>query len=373
MVSPQTLGSADWVNISHDNCSGLDKISRQTHPAPKQQRTHSTPILDSSDTTLPNKKVVMMREILTESCRSISDPDLTSNSDKERCSVSSGDADQENTEIQSSMDQIREDRVRKPKPLYNVRYSDTSLERLEVKRILEGLGNLSDAILLPGQRPNGTATNLKRKGAKSKIKQKPNKEMQRVKKSSKAFQSSDNIIAQEQPGTEKDGRRSSSGSPQEIRSPVPKKKNGTGIFKPWKKKLSIPIRPSPSPLEDPFGRDSPSSSSPPLQIGTGTGSVSEGDHVSTAGSLLSGEGEEPSPTHHVVSNPVHTEEERLEPNANFNLETLVQPVNKNWVKCGYLWLRMKLPNSRYAWTHIVSGCSYPCPASWPVYDSLVIT
>lgn len=40
--------------------------------------------------------------------------------------------------------------------------------------------------------------------------------------------------------------------------------------------------------------------------------------------------------------------------ANFDLEGLVKPVDKNWSKCGYLWLRMKLPNNHYAWTHIVS-------------------
>lgn len=342
----------EWVNIN-DDCSGLDKISRQPqHPVPKQQRTHSTPILESVDIILPNKKVVAVKEILTESCRSISDPDLTSNSDKERCSVSSGDADLENTEIQSSMDQIRADRARKPKPLYSMRYSDNTLERLEVKRVLEGLGNLSDAILLPGQRPNGTAAGLKRKGAKSKGKL-AKKDLQKLKKSGKGFQSSDDIIVQEQ--AEKEGRRSSSSSPQEIHSPVPKKKNGTGIFKPWKKKLSIPIRPSPSPQEDPFGKDTPSS--PPLQDGEHPLAVGEPKNL-----LLGTEGEEPSPTHHIVSKPVyHTDEQRPEPDANFNLETLVQPVNNNWVKCGYLWLRMKLPNSRYAWTHIVS--SKHCPVA----------
>ena len=41
--------------------------------------------------------------------------------------------------------------------------------------------------------------------------------------------------------------------------------------------------------------------------------------------------------------------------SNFDLEGLVKPVDKNWTKSGYLWLRMKLPNNHYAWTHIVSG------------------
>lgn len=43
--------------------------------------------------------------------------------------------------------------------------------------------------------------------------------------------------------------------------------------------------------------------------------------------------------------------------AHFDLQGLVKPVDENWTKCGYLWLRMKLPNNHYAWTHIVSPCS----------------
>ena len=38
------------------------------------------------------------------------------------------------------------------------------------------------------------------------------------------------------------------------------------------------------------------------------------------------------------------------------LHSLVLPVPKGWSQCGYLWLRMKLPNNRYAWTFIVSLC-----------------
>ena len=39
-----------------------------------------------------------------------------------------------------------------------------------------------------------------------------------------------------------------------------------------------------------------------------------------------------------------------------HLHSLVLPVPKGWSQCGYLWLRMKLPNNRYAWTFIVSLC-----------------
>ena len=44
--------------------------------------------------------------------------------------------------------------------------------------------------------------------------------------------------------------------------------------------------------------------------------------------------------------------------SHFDLEGLVKPMDKNWIKSGYLWLRMKLPNNHYAWTHIVSVSSF---------------
>ena len=43
-----------------------------------------------------------------------------------------------------------------------------------------------------------------------------------------------------------------------------------------------------------------------------------------------------------------------------SLEKLVPRSPTNWIKSGYLWLRMKLPNNRYAWTHIVSGLASVC-------------
>ena len=298
--------------------------------------------------TLPNKKVIMMKEILTESCRSISDPDLISSMDKERSSVSSGEADIEMSVGQSELqNSIRSERVGVSKPHFSVRYSDNSLERSEVSKYLDRMEE-------HGVTANGRASGgkwkdvLLAKGSKNKPKL-----LQKSKKN-KAFLSSDNFL--EQSGTtsvpvaEKEEQRSSSGSPQEIHSPVPKKKNGTGIFKiSRKKKHSLPLRPTPSPLEDPFGKEA--SDSPPAILSNSDSHVITNEMAS--GGILA----EDSPRHHIVSRPVHSTEEegKPEPDANFNLQTLVQPVNKNWVKCGYLWLRMKLPNGRYAWTNIVSS------------------
>ena len=56
----------------------------------------------------------------------------------------------------------------------------------------------------------------------------------------------------------------------------------------------------------------------------------------------------------IVSPPV--EREGVARSESAHLHSLVAPVPKGWVQCGYLWLRMKLPNNRYAWTFIVSVC-----------------
>lgn len=368
--------SQDWVNVECEDCSGLDKIPRHPQPAlPPKKRTSSNPLLDMSGSSYhrnPRQVVAVVKEILTESCRSVSDPDLTSSMDKgERCSTSSGEVELEvggavvRDSSSSSMPRQRLRGSEKGKPPYNVRYSDNSLERSEVKKILDGIESMSESMEQPLDNGGILGSGAKWKSvlptSKSKKNHKHHKDIQKIKKTSKIFHSSDDVMDQLQGsgqhgqhgGGDKEGRRSSSGSPQEIHSPVPKKKNGTGIFKlSKKKKHSIPLRPTPSPLDDnPFsGADSP---------GVG-GNSSENGHslvfVNDMPGVYPLEGDEVSPKHHTVSLPVHQVEadRQQEVDANFNLQTLIQPVNKNWVKCGYLWLRMKLPNGRYAWTHIVS-------------------
>jgi len=56
---------------------------------------------------------------------------------------------------------------------------------------------------------------------------------------------------------------------------------------------------------------------------------------------------------HKVSYPIRIEKKEIQI-VSYNLQKLVQPLPKAWIKCGYLWLRMKLPNNIYAWTYIVS-------------------
>ncbi len=369
--TPSQVISHDWVAVECDDCSGLDKIPR--HPPPAQKRTHSNPLLDTNVRN-PRQVMAVAKEILTESCRSISDPDLTSSLDKERCSTSSGEVELEMSgsvvrDSSSSVSVVSRGGSSKVRPpYYNIRYSDNSLERSEVKKMLDSIAGMSDTVLLPGEQllANGVVAGgggKRKHGLSSKIK-KSHKHIQKIKKTSKIFHSSDDLMDQISSSghhgystgdKDKDGRRSSSGSPQEIHSPVPKKKNGTGIFNlsKKKKKHSIPLRPSPSPLEDPFG------SSDTVGGTGGNYGSSENGHglifVNDMPGVHPLEGEE-SPKHHTVSLPLHHVEtdRQQEVDAYFNLQTLVQPVNKSWTKSGYLWLRMKLPNGRYAWTHIVS-------------------
>ncbi len=332
------------------------------HPPPSfKYRTQSSPFIDTTTTTVPPRRAPLLHELLTESCRSISDPDLTSITDKERCSTSSGECDLEysNTQGSSSL------KV-KSKPPYSVRYSDNSLERPEVCKILESLENVSSSsLLLPGEQNGGggggssgshshsnsnsnTDTSSKKR-AFYKGKNKPkhhNKDVQKVKRTGRVFHSSDDILEHDKDA----GRRSSSGSPQEVHSPIPtKKKSGTGILKfSKKKKNSVPARPSPTPLEDPFCNKDVFRSSPvPHDVPADNHNLANGHGSPNFGDDLS-------PRHNtMVSFP---ESKQQEPDSNFNLQTLILPENPSWVKCGYLWLRMKLPNGRYAWTHIVSDC-----------------
>lgn len=316
------------------------------------------------------KKEIVAQEILSESCRSVSDPDLVSSLDKERSSVSSGEGDggeggrnSRTLSTNGHNEVMRNGRQRLP---YNVRYSDNSLDRSEVNTILDGLQNMSGNTVLPGERPSTNASSSgaptyntavsKLKGVISKSKGK-HKTKEKKLSIARGFQSSENL--------EKDCRNSSSTSPQDVEGPFSKKKSSTGKLKNTKKKnsksiiISSPIIPPPSPQEEPFTKEvsfsPPGQPDPSVVDNEGQGLVNGHASPSSATS------DDASPKHiHVVSNPIGVKQQ-LETDSHFNLQTLVQPVNKSWLKCGYLWLRMKLPNlpGRYAWTHIVSDC-FPC-------------
>ena len=296
-------------------------------------------------------------QLMTEGCRSMSDPDLTTCDDKERSSISSGEIDINdssntlgvligNVKQRGTVGSADGQRIR-------VRYSDNSLERSEVSKMIENLKKVS-AIHMGenGTTQEQNSGNSKWKiGKKSKV-GKP-KEVQKGKKVSKTH-SSEDILEQTgnnnvTSGGTKEGdniQRSSSDSPQDTHSPVPKKKNTTGIFKKKKKTSNVvPLHHTPSPQDDAFVKEG--STPPPSDNQVSPILPPEEGLAMTAVQK------------HVVSVPIsavnhHAPPSKRDTDVHFNLETLVLPVNRNWIKCGYLWLRMKLPNGRYAWTHIVS-------------------
>ena len=327
---------------------------------------------------------------MTEGYRSISDPDLTSvDEDKERASISSAEMDLNEAEVPqgaiigsvkqrgASMGSSDGHRIR-------VRYSDNSLERSEVSKMLENLKTMSSIGM--GQQngsarnnhhhdnqqapPSGKSSSKWTIGKKLKGGGKSKESGGKAKKMSKGFHSSEDILEQSESSKVQGGggvaggrgegdpssNRSSSDSPQDSQpshqhsSPVPRKKNTTGIFGKKKKKASpvVPFHHSPSPQDDAFDKEG---STPPPDI-----LQEEGQSSSTA----ENEGRAtPKSAEGMLSVVDHAPSRKAEQvvvggGVQFNLDTLVLHLNQNWIKCGYLWLRMKLPNGRYAWTHIVS-------------------
>ncbi len=396
----------DWVSVEQEDCSSLDKSVRlPSQTIPLTKRTQSSPFLDTPSERrqtdpMRKKNSIAMLQLMTEGCRSISDPDLTSCDDKERSSISSSEMDiSEGTnptggilnggtiKQRGSIGSTDSKRIR-------VRYSDNSLERSEVSKMIESLKKVSTIHMNSGE--NGTAnyhnqqdsapstSSNKSKWNIKKYKGGKHKEGHKGKKNSKGFHSTEDILEQSSPMTGgREGEqvtRSTSDSPQDSQqpqqqhSPVPKRKNNTGIFK-KKKKVSnaVPLHHSPSPQDDAFVKEG---STPPPSEDVGqispTGLTAEDSGTSIGLKQVLGMGNHAPPT---------AKKEQPEGVVNFNLHTLVLPVNKNWTKCGYLWLRMKLPNGRYAWTHIVScvcmsvcvcvcvcvcACTYMCRGQkWP--------
>lgn len=379
--------SNEWVNVEYSDCGSLDKTANQP-PFPTTQRTQSFKSKACKSSTFPQDQSVM-----NDSCRSISNPDLMTNVDKERCSVSSSEIDlsepssdiilmgsveqQQQQQQQRSMNAgegIRNTNKKKLAPLKTCN-SDGSLVRSDMK-IPEGFRVLHDVengmTHFSGGSTGGGGGKWKFGG---KIRNRHNRQHREIQNMFKSINSSDNLL--EQPplsitggAGDKEILRSSSGSPQDIHFPAPKKKNGAGIFKKKKKKnsSSTSIQATSSLQDDAFIKDSSPPPPPPSFLHLHSQDVRSGEQPWTGNGRSSpvlSTGDDLSPCQHqqqqqkhVVSGPIKAATLGLgnkEPvEVQFDLQSLVLPVNKNWVKCGYLWLRMKLPNGRYAWTHIVS-------------------
>lgn len=192
------------------------------------------------------------------------------------------------------------------------------------------------------------------------------KEERKVKKSRKLSNSMENIVDDKEVsmgGLNENhidtADRCTSNSPPSDSPKVSRKNSRTGpsIFKRAgrnKSKDQLPVKESSS--KESSLSPPPFPNSPPSLVNGGGGG--HFDKSSSSKSSLSKPSKRPSmlrsssSNHPVVSGPtLINKQPEL---SNFDLEGLVKPVDENWTKSGYLWLRMKLPNNHYAWTHIVS-------------------
>ncbi len=145
-----------------------------------------------------------------------------------------------------------------------------------------------------------------------------------------------------------DEERSSSGTPPDGQSPVmPRKSKASGLFRIGRRRgkdTITKLKPSASQPEK-LGQEFPVLKEEPLSPPpTHNGH----EDLFERGRVLR-RNRDPS---HKVSGPLI--KDHKEKQASYNLQKMVLPLPKAWTKCGYLWLRMKLPNNIYAWTYIVS-------------------
>ena len=317
----------------------------------------------------PQKQVKELKDILRASS---SDPDiLTTFSETLDAEEEEGELPSRNSTIHGSLRESKNDS--------QVRLRESPLRSLPVVRFsqdtMESAANAIEEMLArsePQSQSHAHIGPLAKAIKKAKAKQK-GREEKKLRKTSKAYGSADDIVDDHSSEMQEMGR-SSSGSPQENTSPYfPRKSNKSSIFrrKNKQKGKASPqvLKKSPSP--DNRDKEKDSSSKEPSLSPTAQSSSHDLIPNDTSVPLSNGHTtyektstptESSLPQHsssfslpHVVSNPrmVKKKEEEDE-SVNFNLQTLVNPLPEGWVKCGYLWLRMKLPNNRYAWTYIVS-------------------
>lgn len=333
------------------------KLSLEEEESPTKMhlpayRTRSTPLIDSSADIIDAPRVLPI-EGPEDILRSSSDPDILLS-----YSESLDDFDEErnqlpdrNSTIHGSLRDSRNNSQTNLRPV--VRFSQNTME--SAANAIEDMLSRSQP-----QPPTSPGHGLAKAIKKAKAKQKE-KDEKKLKKAGKTYGSADDIVDDHSAEAQDQGR-SSSGSPQENTSPYfPRKPTKSSLFRRKKqqkdKAAKLGLKKSPSPdIRD-------KEPSPPAANGSDT-ALFNGHHSSsertltptehTPGGALAQRSASFSPGH-IVSNPrIMPKKEEEEETIHFNLQTLVNPLPEGWVKCGYLWLRMKLPNNRYAWTYIVS-------------------
>ena len=327
-------------------------------PSPKKRspvaRTHSTPHFnpdEASPKTREHKDTTKNRKMI----KSSSNPDLLAVS-----VMSFKESDSDDDAILSSRNSALHSSLRNsgihnlPNHHPSVRYSQNTVESAAnaveelLSRDVEQSPSHHHASFSSHFRPFDA---LKQKRAKK-------KEERRVKKSRKLSNSMENMLDEKEMSVGSnenyiDTDRCTSNSPPSDSPKVSRKnsRSGPSIFKragrnKSKEQLTKESSSKESSLSPP-----PHPNSPPSLVNGGGGhfdKLSKSSKPLKRPSMLrSSSANQP-----VVSGPtLINKQPEL---SSFDLEGLVKPVDKNWTKCGYLWLRMKLPNNHYAWTHIVS-------------------
>ena len=358
-----------------------DEVPKRKMPPPVKPRKHLPASRTRSSPLLTQKEACKQKERRTRRklVRSISDPDvkaLSTSPPETNGGVPGKKVSFDDTAAQHGIQMRNKEKLTSPPPI--VRYSQDTVE--SAAKAIEELLAQTPAQSPPPQvhsRPSFrplTKAFQKATGKHSKKEDKEDKKAKRVGRIMTVLQDGDATSLE---GTDVTGgnddvfnttrsTRSSSHSPQESPS-LPTKSKGSSIFKRKKNRKDSSSRLSPE------RSDTPSSSSasahPPPSGHRATfshsGSTSAADdrnhHVPTISSpalvsherrLRGGTIIDPSSNYPPLkSSPAPVTE-------NFDLQRLIVPVCKSWLRCGYLWLRMKLPNNRYAWTHIVSLCPW---------------
>ena len=359
--------------LTHDH-----KLLFSKHHLPIS-RTHSSPIVDPD--SLPSYHRKERGRETRKIVRSISDPDLIASGTYEILDGSEVfevlDFPERSSSVRSSLRETKplgtDNAQGKPKlresPQHakqTVRYSQDTVE---------SAANAIEQMLMRSQTHSaGTSNSSFRPFAGVIQRAKLRKEREKEKKkrtATKVTNSSENIV--DETITELSGNhiqeeeRSLSGSPPDSQSPTMTRKTSKGsvssLFKKRnKKKESLQKLKSSASQSEKLGQEysskepslSPPAQSSPDRLNTLTNGHEDSVFVDGNAELLTQRLPKRDPSHK-VSRPFMTEKKEPEM-VNYNFQKMVLPVPNSWVKCSYLWLRMKLPNNRYAWTYIVSVC-----------------
>lgn len=343
----QPSRDSDYSNLDKGSRGQSAEMSGAKQPSPKKHlpatRTHSSPLVNPED-ILPKFREHKEPSRNRKMIRSSSNPDLLAVNALSIEFKDDSDSDDvilpsRNSTFHSS---LRNSGVHEP-PANVVRYSQNTVD---------SAANAIEELLTRTEPQSPSHHSHFRPFASVLQKRAKKKEERKKRKSRKLSSSMENVLDEKEISmgsgdNSVDVDRCTSTSPPSESPRVSRKnsKSGSGIFKRAGRSKTKEQLPKTSSSKEP-------SISPPHHVTVPPSLVNGGGHFDKLQPSKRANMRSSSASHPVVSRPtLINQEPEL---SHFDLEGLVKQVDKNWIKCGYLWLRMKLPNNRYAWTHIVS-------------------